>query len=617
MDQIGGADDISEAEIETNFKSYRPYIESCVKTMDLLVFFKLFTTEQVKTLYKKAKVDPVGAIQEAFDIISDMKNTLYKFHHLLSALEEAEYPKIVRLLTGELIRVHDNHRQKLKTFAVDIFQRLCISELLPYLLTKQVLNNNDVDEIASIEKSESRGSAVMLLLSLLPNRNRDWYKHFLWGLFKSKQKDLAELIDQNMTENLDKAEELGTEDVVDDPSLKVSAKAFHQWLDREGLELQIPQQQKQRLKRVESMPTPHVLSGQSMEDSDSTEGDQKSIASQSKITPLFDCNPCRRKDCEVAAICYCRKCGDYLCQYCEDVHKRLGATQSHDTVLIHFHTKVNQEENHMLSCSCGAKMASFYCRSHKNLACFGCREKCHSLCEILSIKDLDQRHHEKTDVDKCAERYKILKKRLRKLDFDRETDHAKLNVSIESTKRNVTTFSSDLHKLIHDQNAAVLNEISKLGERQKLYICSCREICRLLIIHLDSRLDKLLKTRETNDYSNNFIITLKVDKFIEDAEHITEKMELTEYVNTIDIDMNEDLEALLRGNGISKVSGQNTIGESAMTIDQKDAEIQTMDLNYMKQFLCDSCCVDPNYLEPYLQHIQTPIKQNKTQMGLK
>ena len=183
MNQFSGTDlvltDISEAEIETNFKSYRPYIESCVKTIDLLVFFKLFTIEQVKPLYKKAKVDPVDAIKEAFDIISDMKNTLYKFHHLLSALEEAEYPKIVRLLTGELIRVHDNHRQKLKTFAVDIFQRLCISELLPYLLTKQVLTNNDLDEILSIEKSESRGSAVMLLLSLLPNRNRDWYKHFL------------------------------------------------------------------------------------------------------------------------------------------------------------------------------------------------------------------------------------------------------------------------------------------------------------------------------------------------------------------------------------------------------------------------------------------------------
>ena len=129
---------------------------------------------------------------------------------------------------------------------------------------------------------------------------------------KSKQKDLAELIDQNMTENLDKAEELGTEDVVDDPSLKVSAKAFHQWLNREGLELQIPQQQKQRLKRVESMPTPHVLAGQVTKDSASTEGDQKPIASQSKITPLFDCSPCRRKDCEVAAICYCPKCGDYL-----------------------------------------------------------------------------------------------------------------------------------------------------------------------------------------------------------------------------------------------------------------------------------------------------------------
>ena len=195
--------------IETNFESYRPYIESCVKTMDLLVFFKLFNMDQVKTLYKKSKSNPVGAIREAFDIISDMKNMSDKFYHLFGALEEAEYPKIVQLLKGFLIRVHNNHRKKLQTSKKDIYQRVhvCIGELLQYILTKQVLNHHDVEEVKSTEKNEFRGSAVILLISILPNGNRDWYKHFLWGVLKSKRKELALLIDEDMTQNLEKSEE--------------------------------------------------------------------------------------------------------------------------------------------------------------------------------------------------------------------------------------------------------------------------------------------------------------------------------------------------------------------------------------------------------------------------
>ena len=37
-------EDVSEGEIESNFTSYRPYIESSVKTIDLLVFFELFSS---------------------------------------------------------------------------------------------------------------------------------------------------------------------------------------------------------------------------------------------------------------------------------------------------------------------------------------------------------------------------------------------------------------------------------------------------------------------------------------------------------------------------------------------------------------------------------------------
>ena len=114
----------------------------------------------------------------------------------------SEYPKIVKLLKGLLIPVHDRHRQKLKEFAKDMFERLNICDILPYLLTKRVLAQNDVDELRAAERHESRGSAAMQLLSTLPNRNEDWFELFLSSLLKTKQRELAIIIDKDMTESM-------------------------------------------------------------------------------------------------------------------------------------------------------------------------------------------------------------------------------------------------------------------------------------------------------------------------------------------------------------------------------------------------------------------------------
>ena len=90
-------------------------------------------------------------------------------------------------------RISKNHN--------NIFQRLSSSEILPYLLTKKVLNQHDIDEIKSAERNESRGSAVIMLLSMLPNRDMDWYEHFLWALLESKQKEMAVIIDKETTQS--------------------------------------------------------------------------------------------------------------------------------------------------------------------------------------------------------------------------------------------------------------------------------------------------------------------------------------------------------------------------------------------------------------------------------
>lgn len=217
---------ITEDEIESNFHSYRPYIESCIKMTDLIVYFKPFTSEQVKKFYKTSKTDHQGALRLAFDTILDMDTISDKFQQLLQALEDAGYPKVVGLLKGLLIPIHEANREKVKTHAKDIYERLSVSDILPYLLTYRVLNHHDVDEIKSAEKNESRGSAVIQLLSTLPNRSKEWFENFISALVGSQQRDLAMIIDTELTQVLEAAAVFGVNTPISKSSLVVSVKGL-------------------------------------------------------------------------------------------------------------------------------------------------------------------------------------------------------------------------------------------------------------------------------------------------------------------------------------------------------------------------------------------------------
>lgn len=138
-------------------------------------------------------------VRSLFVVLIEWSCVLWIFTEFLSFV--SEYPKLVDLLKGLLIRAHDTDRKKLKIFAKDIYQRLSVSDVLPHLLTKKVLNAHDIEEIKTSKKNDSRASAVMHLLSILPNRSKNWFEQFLETLLESSQRALAMIIDRDTTKS--------------------------------------------------------------------------------------------------------------------------------------------------------------------------------------------------------------------------------------------------------------------------------------------------------------------------------------------------------------------------------------------------------------------------------
>ena len=72
--------------------------------------------------------------------------------------------------------------------------------MLPYLYSKGVISEDDKQQIQRTERSESTGRAALELLDLLPNRNEQWFRHFIASLIESGQDDLATLTMQKAAE---------------------------------------------------------------------------------------------------------------------------------------------------------------------------------------------------------------------------------------------------------------------------------------------------------------------------------------------------------------------------------------------------------------------------------
>ena len=90
-------------------------------------------------------------------------------------------------------------RQNIHRAFKDIYQNLIPKEVMPHLLSRGVISEDDYEEVMATQKNSSTGSAAIDLLMILPNRNRHWYFYFIEALVSSSHEHLAKTIDKDFT----------------------------------------------------------------------------------------------------------------------------------------------------------------------------------------------------------------------------------------------------------------------------------------------------------------------------------------------------------------------------------------------------------------------------------
>ena len=173
----------------------RCLIEGYIRVSDILGHLTFL--DDLEDVRLKNNESPRKAASLLLDKISKSEEE-GKWTTFIDALEKERYSYVVDLINGDSSIAEDDmlaRKQLLQVFRPRLVQDLDPGEVTDHLFEKNVINDDDMDEIRREMANKGRKAATYLLLDRIPIRSPTWYCDFLQALRSSGQGFLADEID--------------------------------------------------------------------------------------------------------------------------------------------------------------------------------------------------------------------------------------------------------------------------------------------------------------------------------------------------------------------------------------------------------------------------------------
>ncbi|XP_052773643.1 ATP-dependent RNA helicase DHX58-like isoform X1 [Mya arenaria] len=173
------------------------YLECCFEYIvdhldwkDLLPYeyFNRDDRMKIRGMSKKAS-NPRDVTQFSLETIIEM-NHPDKFSKLLEVVEEAENPKILKILTAQAIPQNANKGDKIiGKYIKKIMDNLNVVDILPCLRAHGVISQRECEEALGQIQLGGRALAAFDLSLMIPNRHDSWLATFILALIESDHAD--------------------------------------------------------------------------------------------------------------------------------------------------------------------------------------------------------------------------------------------------------------------------------------------------------------------------------------------------------------------------------------------------------------------------------------------
>lgn len=227
--------------------------------------------------------------------------------------------------------------------------------------------------------------------------------------------------------------------------------------------------------------------------------EQSKLALKFRSSPPPGCDSCEEGS-SLSSVAYCTDCGDFLCQECWAIHRKIKVTRSHSTFSLE--TIKNKDSSERLAIIQSTKSSVQYCHAHSDVEvgyyciqcsfaiCSGCTVTLHRGHEILELKDwVDSRRKDLLMYSRT-----LLNKRQHVCDTLEKFHETKTKVLSRKNEVEQTIMEdfSKLHELLDQEQSKALASLHsiatakdtrlmiKIEDMQKL--CDSIDHCRSMAV---------------------------------------------------------------------------------------------------------------------------------------
>ena len=218
-------------------------------------------------------------------------------------------------------------------------------------------------------------------------------------------------------------------------------------------------------------------------------------SSQDRASDEFNtniCGPCKTDDADRRASHYCGDCSVYLCDNCNDHHRKLPLTKNHrvSRSQVSAITSTRGRPSIAVYCNCNKQQeVQNYCDDHQDVVCDPCKVTKHNKCKVSRIQDKISSYTHSAFIS-VTSKVNALKDDYDQLKKARNEQINSLERSKEDCKIEIKAFRKEINQLLDDLEKTMLDELeSCASEGQNRISQHMRQLTATLkMLETDSKL---------------------------------------------------------------------------------------------------------------------------------
>ena len=239
------------------------------------------------------------------------------------------------------------------------------------------------------------------------------------------------------------------------------------------------------------------------------------------------CVFCKTDNVNKEAKHYCEQCQEYLCNVCQDSHRKLKATKNHNILSGHHMPTslgVTPRPACSVSCSCSQNQeVVVYCEDHDDVICDLCATVKHRRCKTFSIQDKSRSYATKK-LDSIIDKTKTLRLKIEQLQQERHKDRTNITRMKDTCRKEITTFRKELNEFLDHLERDIIQDLKKNEKKRKQLIDDQIKslTTTLKMIELDYKL--LEEAKYDNKTETMFASDVKISKNLSEYKAVLDDL---------------------------------------------------------------------------------------------